>query len=389
MEMKGNANLNQRKRDEDMKRLSLILIGLTACLAIGISTAQGQQYTLEDLGVVKGMDVSLPAAVNFNGHVAGTAYKKGETCTFYYDYLQKFMYDAGGTNSRGFGINFMNLIVGDAFFPGPMEPRSHAAIFKGGVAVDIGVLKGQVYSRANGINSMGQIVGFSGAERDASESRAFLWSSQTGMIDIGTLGGAYAQANAINDAGAITGVSQTQSMGPAATTHAFLYRQLAPTSPGNRQMQDLGVLGGLFSSGMAINNYNHVAGYSTVSLKDGRIHAFLHNGRTMIDLGSLGGNALDSDYSVALGVNSKDQVVGYTYLPAFGDMPLQQVAFLWSRNESGVGKMANLNQMIDKTGRNYLVIAATSINDKGQIAAVAYDIFNGGLRAVLLTPPWK
>ena len=365
-----------------MKKLSLTLIGLMACLAIGISTAQGQQYSLEDLGVVKGMDVSLPAAVNFNGHVAGTAYTKGETCAFYYDYLQKLMYDAGGFNSRGFGINFMNLVVGDAFFAGPMEPRSHAALFKGGVAMDLGVLKGQVYSRANSINAMGQVVGFSGAERDGNESRAFMWSSQTGMIDIGTLGGAYAQAYAINDAGVITGASQTQGTGPAATTHAFIYRLLSPS----KGMQDLGGLGGLFSSGMAINNYDHVAGYSTISTKDGRIHAFLYNGKTMIDLGSLGGNALDSDNSVALGVNSKDQVVGYTYLPAFGEMPVQQVAFLWSRNENGIGKMANLNQMVDQTGTNYLLISATGINDKGQIAAVAHDIYNGTLRAVLLTP---
>jgi probable HAF family extracellular repeat protein len=151
-------------------------------------------------------------------------------------------------------------------------------------------------------------------------------------------------------------------------------------------MVDLGVLGGVFSYGTAINNDNHVAGYSTISTKDGRIHAFLHNGKRMIDLGSLGGNPPDSDYSVALGVNSKDQVVGYSYLPGFGDMPLQQVAFLWSRNENGIGKMANLNQMVDKTGRNYLLVSATGINDKGQIAAVAYDIYNGGLRAVLLTP---
>ena len=367
-----------------MKKLSLLSIGLIACLALGISTAQGQQYSLEDLGVVKGMDVSLPAAVNFNGHLAGTAFKKGETCAFHYDYVQKFMYDAGGFNSRGFGINYMNLIVGDAFFPGPMEPRSHAALFKGGVAVDLGVLQGQVYSRANGINAMSQVVGFSGAERDVSESRAFVWSSQTGMVDIGTLGGAYAQAYAINDAGVITGASETQDMGPIKKTHAFIYRQLAAST---QRMQDLGVLGsGLFSSGMAINNYNHVAGYSTVSTKDGRVHAFLHNGKSMIDLGSLGGWALDTDNSVALGVNSKDQVVGYTYLPAFGDMPVQQVAFLWSRNESGIGKMANLNRMVDKTGRNYLLISAIGINDKGQIAAVAHDIYNGTLRAVLLTP---
>ena len=91
--------------------------------------------------------------------------------------------------------------------------------------MDLGVLKGQVYSRANGINAMGQVVGFSGLQRDSSESRAFVWSSQTGMIDIGTLGGAYAQAYAINDAGYITGASQTQGMGPMATTHAFIYRR--------------------------------------------------------------------------------------------------------------------------------------------------------------------
>jgi probable HAF family extracellular repeat protein len=384
MEIMGNANLKPKKEREEMKKLSLILTGLMACLAIGISTAQAQQYRVEDLGVVKGMDVSLPAAVNFNGHVAGTAYKKGETCAFYYDYLQKFMYDAGGSNSRAFGINFMNLEVGDAFFPGPMEPRSHAALFKGGVAVDLGTLKGQVYSRANGINAMGQVVGFSGSQRDANESRAFMWSSQTGMIDLGTLGGAYAQANAINDAAVITGASETQDMGAVKKTHAFIYRQVLAST---QRMQDLGVLGtGLFSSGMAINNYNHVAGYSTLSTKDGRVHAFLHNSKEMIDLGSLGRYSPDSDYSVALGVNSKDQVVGYTYLPAFGDAPLQQVAFLWSRNENGVGKMANLNHMVDKTGANYLLISATGINDKGQIAAVAHDIYNGTLRAVLLTP---
>ena len=56
-------------------------------------------------------------------------------------------------------------------------------------------------------------------------------------------------------------------------------------------MRDLGVLGGLSSYGMAINGYNHVAGYSTIKTNDERVHAFLHNGKSMIDLGSLGGSA--------------------------------------------------------------------------------------------------
>ena len=159
------------------------------------------------------MEYSVPAAINSQGYVAGTAYKGEETCAFHYDYLKKFMEDAGGLNSRGFGISSTNLVVGDAFTVVPMEPRSHAAMFNGGNVTDLGVLPGQVYSRANGINAIGQVVGFSGLQRDSSESRAFMWTSQTGMIDIGTLGGAYAQAYAINDAGLLTGTSQTQTAG--------------------------------------------------------------------------------------------------------------------------------------------------------------------------------
>ncbi len=115
-----------------MKTLPAILVGLMASLAIGVSTARGQMYSLEDLGVVKGMEASDAAAINNQGHVAGTAYKGEQTCAFHYDYFKKFMEDAGGLNSRGFGINSSNIAVGDAFFANPMEPRSHAAMFKGG-----------------------------------------------------------------------------------------------------------------------------------------------------------------------------------------------------------------------------------------------------------------
>jgi probable HAF family extracellular repeat protein len=365
-----------------MKKLHLVLIGLTACLAIGISTARGQMaYSLEDLGAMKEMQTSEVVAINNQGNVAGTGYGGSESCAFKYDYLKKFMEDAGGLNSRGFGISSTNMVVGDAFFGPAMEPRSHAAMFSGGVAKDLGVLNGQVYSRANGANALGQVVGFSGPTRDSSESRAFVWTYQTGMRDIGTLGGSYAQANAINEAGFITGTAQTWAM--FVSTHAFLYR---PIASNRTRMQDLGVLGGLSSYGMAINAYNHVAGYSTLQANDERAHAFLHDGKRMIDLGSLGAKGTDTDVSVALGVNKLDQVVGYSYLPGVGEMPLQQVAFLWSRDGYGGGKMVNLNTLLNETGKNYLLISATAINDKGQIVANAWDTQNGGPRAVLLTP---
>ena len=387
MEKREHTNLKQKKERKEMKKLSVFLIALMASLAIGISTARGQLgYSLTDLGVVENMDSSSAAALNNQGHVAGTAYKGQETCAFHYDYLKNVMEDAGGVNSRGFGINSLNMVVGDAFFAHPGGPKvaispSHAAVFQNGVVQDLGVLAGQMYSRANGINAMGQVVGYSGPNRDSNNSRAFSWSSQTGMIDIGTLGGAYAQAYAINDAGLITGTAQTSAA--IGTTHAFLY---CPQCAGPAQKRDLGVLGGNSSYGMAINNNNHVAGYSTIKTStpnDGRVHAFLHDGTKMIDLGSLGGygSQWGSDTSVALGLNNLDQVVGYSYLPATGGMPIQQVAFLWRS-----GQMINLNTLLLGDGKNYLVFSAAAINDFGQIAASAYDMRTGNARAVLLTP---
>ena len=372
-----------------MKTLAVIFTGLMACLAIGVTTARGQtyKYGLEDLGVVKGMEASQPAAMNNLTQIAGTAYKGDQTCAFQYDYIKKFMEDAGGLNSRGFGISSTNIVVGDAFFVGA-DSGSHAAILQGGFAKDLGVLNGQTFSRANGINAMGQVVGFSGLKRDSSDSRAFMWTGQFGMVDIGTLGGQYAQANAINDGGYITGAAQTQGMGPMLATHAFIYRVLSPGS--NGRMRDLGVLGGLNSYGMAINNYNHVVGYSTIKANDSRFHAFLHDGNRMLDLGSLSpaGSTSSSDVSAALGINKLDQVVGYSFLPAVGETPRQQVAFLWNRNGSTRdGQMVNLNTLLNDTGRYYLLISAVAINDTGQILASAYNIVDGGnLHAVLLTP---
>ncbi len=274
-----------------MKTLSVILIGLMACLAIGISTARGQAivYSLEDLGVVKEMEASQPAALNSFGSVVGTAYG-GEyaTCAFHYDYLQKFIHEEGAADSRAFGINSTSMIVGDAFPVGPMEPRSHATLWKDGIPMDLGVLPGQVYSRANGINAMGQVVGYSGLQRDSTESRAFVWSGQTGMIDIGTLGGAYAQAYAINDAGYITGASQTQGMGPILTTHAFIYQvansAVSRLSPNGRP----GCAGWLFQLWHGHQQLQPCRWLFHHRTSDERVHAFLHDGKKMIDLGSLG-----------------------------------------------------------------------------------------------------
>ena len=140
-------------------RLITILssIALAACCAIGVSSAGAQtrlsSYNLTDLGVIAGEEDSSPAAINDQGHVAGTS---GD-CAFRYTSTRKVpMEDVGrhygkGANCRGFGINGTGLVVGDSNFGGPI---SHAAVFSNGLARDLGTLKeGGSFSRANGINA--------------------------------------------------------------------------------------------------------------------------------------------------------------------------------------------------------------------------------------------
>jgi probable HAF family extracellular repeat protein len=365
-----------------MKTPALILVSLMACSAIGTSTARAQAYIVRDLGVVEDMTASEATAVNSEGYVAGIAYNDTASCAF--QYSKKLMQDAGGVNSRGFAINSAKLVVGDAYFTQNIKYTSHAVIFKGGEVRDLGVLEGQMYSRANGINAVGWVVGSSGPERDSTASRAFIWTQPTGMFDIGTLGGLYAQAYAINDWGYVTGTSTTPAM--AGGTHAFLHQPYSQTEKYSEPMKDLGTLMGLMGSsyGMAINNSNHVVGYSTYRSYSDNVHAFLYNGKKMIDLGTLNPNPLYFDYSVALGLNNSDDVVGYSYVPATGVMPIRQAAFLWSRNPQTGGDMRNLNDLIGSAANHYWLFSASAINDKGQIAASGFDN-NGNVRALLLT----
>ena len=364
--------------------VGLFLVGLMACLAIGVSTAQAQGYSLKSMGVLDGMKACEPAAMNSVGQVTGTATAGQQHMAFlyYYNGKEDEMEAAGEYGSRAFAINPAGLIVGDAYF---YSPVSHAALFKSGKAVDLGVLKGQAFSRANGINATNQVVGFSGLKRDSDEGRAFIWTPEFGMMDIGTLGGAYAQAVAINDAGYVTGTSQVISP-VSGSTHAFRDQPFTKTMRFSKPMVDLGTLGGTSSYGMAINMSNHVVGYSTLNPLDGRVHAFFHGGEKMIDLG-----ALDKEgfvYSQALAINNADQVVGVSYGPTATGNQFAQTAFIWSQKEPGNGQMINLNNLIAGMGANktYWLLSAIAINDSGQIAASAWDYANSTVVAVLLTP---
>ncbi len=365
---------------------TLSSIALAACLAAA-SSAYSQTYTVTDLGVLPGKKMSVPAAINNMGQVVGTSFSsEDDASAFLYNYNGGDIQDLGntisGSVSRAFGINANGVAVGFSTFGGK-EPTNHAAMFAKGSAADLGVLNGMTQSFAQGVNSAEQVVGYCNAKPDSNLSRAFLWTANRGMLDLGTLGGNYSQALSINDSGSITGNAAT----PKGVRHAFLIEANPKASRFSNGMIDLGTLGGDSSYGTSINAYDHVAGYSTTP--DGRTHAFLYS-ETMQDLGSLGGKSPDSDQSYALSVNAIDQVVGYTFLPVdktlHGSMggpsfQLQQVAFI-----SFNGVMSNLNDLVGGAAKEFLIYSATGINDKGQIVGNAYEYSSGTFHAVLLTP---
>jgi probable HAF family extracellular repeat protein len=368
-----------------LRNLSSVL--LTACCAIGIATAHSQTYILTDLGVLPDETASIPAAVNRQGQVTGTS---GESA-FRSDSgaVMQDIGTPGQTRSQGFAISGSGQVAGDSTF-GESEV-SHAALFENGSTRDLAACENpELFSRANGINASGQVVGIFQSRSNGDYGRAFITNSfeserrQT-LTDLGTLGGPYAQALAINDSGFVTGnadIYRSFTWKRRGMTHAFVWSV-------QTNMRDLGTLGGDYSYGTGINADNHVAGYSTINRVDNRIHAFLHDGVTMRDLGSLDGTSDESDRSFGLGVNSSDQVVGYSYVPSSivavvyppVSGPVQQVAFIYTQ-----GVMRDLNTLIGSASKRYRLYSATGINDRGQITAIALDESSEAFHAVLLTP---
>jgi uncharacterized repeat protein (TIGR01451 family) len=215
---------------------------------------------------------------------------------------------------------------------------------------DLGTLPGGTISGAFGINTSGQVTGFS--DGTGFGQHAFLYSSGV-MTDLGTLpGGTSAVGRAINTSGQVTGDSD----GFGFVDHAFLYS--------SGVMSDLGTLpGGIGSRGFAINDSGHVTGDAAVNFTS---HAFLYSSGVMTDLGTLPGATSSSGF----GINNLDQVVGSS----------GSRAFLYT-SASG---MVDLNNLISN-GSGWTLRAAYAINDSGQITGEGTNR-RGAQHAFLLTP---
>ncbi len=336
--------------------LSRSLIATGVGLLIWAAAASGQTYHLTDLGTLSGGTAwgsqSHAYGINATGQVVGKSESRtnsGLPLTHAFLYSGGSLTDLGtlgdntspGYRSVAYGINSGGQVVGFSDVSNSMR----AFLYSNGVMKDLGTLGGWSYATA--INIGGQVVGVS-ARKGWSGIHAFIYSAGT-MRDLGTLGGSDSAAFAINDSGKITGSASTKGN---KASHAFLY---------DGTMHDLGSLGGS-STGYGINASGQVVGESFLAGVD-LSHAFLYSAGLMTDLGTLGGS-----YTRATAINAAGQIVGHS----------NGRAFLYTG-----GVMKDLSTLLDFPGR--LIFDATGINDAGWIVGTGSGL-NGNQHAFLLTP---
>ncbi len=231
------------------------------------SPAQG----IQDLGTLGGAS-SRAYAVNELGQVAGASTTAtGDTHAFLWtpgQGMQDLGTLDGGRSSTARGINDQGRVVGDVTLPAvePRQPAKHAFLWTPGQGMqDLGTLGTLGSTIAFDINNAGQVVGraFSADQEIFPPtdpeyfSRAFLWSSGQGMVDLGDLGGGHSVAYAINDAGQVVGRSWLSAAIP---DYGFPYRAFLWTS--GQGMRNLGSLstGPSASAAYGINETGQVVG---------------------------------------------------------------------------------------------------------------------------------
>ncbi len=206
---------------------------------------------------------------------------------------------------------------------------------------DMGVLSGDRSSLAYFVNSSGQVTGCSDNSSSQSTlcqgdspSDAYLWSSKTGLMDLGNLPGFDSSVGVtVNDSAEVVGFSENVQTG---VYYGFVWTK-------ESGMVELAPLpGGIASVAAANNDKGIITGYSTMT--NGDVHAVIWkaSGETyqITDLGTFPG----SPYTYAYDINQNSQVVGEAYNQA----GTRYTAVLWSSvtGWKNLGTLPNGNNSI-------------------------------------------
>jgi probable HAF family extracellular repeat protein len=250
-------------------------------------------------------------------------------------------FDEDNPFSFATGINDHGHAVG---YSGVDFTSIHSAMWVNGAIIDLGDLPGgQTRSYAQAVNNNGQVAGWSNA---STGDRGYLWENGV-LTDLGDLAGGSDQSRAfdINSSGQVVGFGTGGS-----GRRAVLWE--------NGTINDLGVLQESDNQSFAygINDLGGVVGQSGDS--SSAREAFIWEDGVMKGLGQISNGSL----SLAYDINNLGQVVGIGVSPEAATQN-GQTAFLWDE----VNGTRDLNDLIDESANEWVIIHANAINDSGQI----------------------
>lgn len=276
-----------------------------------------------------------------------------------------------------------NNPLGEAFscwpFFTPQSPTGkicNGFRWKNGAMNPLPPFSGGYNTYATAANNRGQIVGWAeNGIHDPScdpafqilQFRAVIWEPDGSMQELPPLpGDSTSAATAINDLGQVVGISGACgiAVGGVSAAHAVLWTNGIPT--------DLRSLGGhSWNTPTAINNHGTIVGFSLPASQDGTTNfvAVIWDSTGVHQLAMPVGD----DFSEALGVNDKNQVVGLSH----GADGIH--AMLWQNSRA-----TNLNN-VTLSGSPKLLFA-NDINDAGTIVGEAYDPNSGAAPPYVGTP---
>lgn len=293
-----------------------------------------------------GSNFAVAQALNDRGQVAGS--NSGQAFRWSAATGPEYIDPSPQPNSHAFAINEKGHVAGSAIV-GTDFPTGFLWTPQSGLR-SIGTLGGR--SDAKALNESGVVVGYSGTNPDGtnSASLAIRWTAAEGMRAISAYPSPASQANDVNEAGHIVGAA---AFSPKGLERAFLW------TPG-AGLRDLGTGTGTGSDATRINDQGLVIGGLTGGAGYARRGFAWTKEHGMVEIGAGSSNSTAND------VNAHGQVVGQ----------IDSRAYVWTR----AGGIVDLNTRLSNAPPDLVLQEARVISDNGSIAVMS----NAGL--VLLVP---
>jgi probable HAF family extracellular repeat protein len=295
----------------DSQALALNDNGMVVGQSYNTSTAQLESVIWND-GVIQSLGISgIARGVNNSGVVVGETGSGSLGMPDGYAYSWSStggvtnLGTLGGSYSGAYDINESGVITGHSWIAGAALASTHGFVYKDGVMTDLGTVSNPLgYSRGQGINDAGEIVGRGSVDLFFSSNKYSIYWEGDGTLNQFAGPGSYSTAEQINNNGLIVGSARTATDGNI---------QFAASWDTDGNINFLDSLGGNGSQARSVNDAGVIVGYSQNGSGSATNRAFVsYDGTSVYDLNEL----VDLDgtdlvaLTVAQDVNEAGQIVG-------------------------------------------------------------------------------